>query len=226
MDSKVLLALGSVGFGWLLGQGTAIAKDWWSSRMLRIGLQTELEDIQNQLQRVALIHMRQLQIFAHKGMEPTAALPVQNLFFKHYYKDVFPYLSREQRISYQLIHASLDDLNQKNVELAKFFTEADKDLKLLPDEKKALTTINLWGDHVTALYMSTMDVQWHIAYHLQHAKAPTFDLMGPMHESYVKFQEQVAENVKSIIEKAKTLKKEDFAKIYDPTAFSKKQNSG
>lgn len=226
MDSKVLLALGSVLFGWLLGQGATIAKGWWSSRKLRTGLLTELEDIQNQLQRVELIHVRQLQIFAHKGMEPTASLPIQNLFFKHYYKDVFPYLSREQRISYQLIHASLDNLNQNNVELAKFFTEANKNLKLLPDEKKALTTINLWGERVTALYRSTKDVQWHIAYHLQHAKAPTFDLMGPMHESYVKFQEQVAEDVKSIIEKAQTLKKEDFTSIYDPTAFSKNRNSG
>jgi hypothetical protein len=48
-------------------------------------------------------------------------LPIHNMFFKQYYKDVFSQLNREQRLSYQLIHATLDNLNDKNQNLAKLF---------------------------------------------------------------------------------------------------------
>lgn len=222
MEEKVVISLISVAVGWLLAQGTAFFKDWWAARKLRAGLLTELEDIQDQLQRVVMIHRRQLQIFALKGMEPTAALPVQNMFFKQYFKEAFSHLNRSQRISYQLIHANLENLNKKNEDLAKFAEESYKDLKTKPDEQKTLSIIEVWGDRVIALYKTAMDVRWHIAYHLRNSKSPAFDLMGPMHESYVKFEQELDQEVKLIIEKAKELKKEDFERIYDAKAFSKK----
>ena len=222
MEEKVVISLISVAVGWLLAQGTAFFKDWWAARKLRTGLLTELEDIQDQLQRVVMIHSRQLQIFALKGMEPTAALPVQNMFFKQYFKETFSHLNRSQRISYQLIHANLENLNKKNEDLAKFAEESYKDLKTKPDEQKTLSIIEAWGDRVIALYKTAMDVRWHIAYHLRNPKSPAFDLMGPMHESYVKFEQELDQEVKLIIEKAKGLKKEDFERIYDAKAFSNK----
>ena len=225
MEEKVAISLISVAVGWLLAQGTALAKDWWSARKLRAGLLTELHDIQDQLQRVVMIHSRQLQIFAIKGMEPSAALPVQNMFFKQYFKETFSHLNREQRISYQLIHASLENLNKKNEELAKFAEEAYMDLRMSPDDKKKLSTIEVWGDRVIALYKTAMDVRWHIDYHLCNPKSPAFDIMGTMHESYVKFERELDQEVKGIIENAKKFKREDFEKIYDEKAFAKERNA-
>lgn len=222
MEEKVVISLTSVAVGWLLAQGTAFLKDWWEARKLRAGLLTELEDIQDQLQRVVMTHSRQLQIFALKGMEPTSALPVQNMFFRQYFKEVFSHLNRSQRISYQLIHAKLENLNKKNEDLGKFWEESYKDLKTKPGEQKAPSIIEMWGDRVIALYKTAMEVRWHIAYHLRNPKSPAFDLMGPMHESYVKFEQELDQEVKLIIEKAKTLKKEDFERIYDAKAFSNK----
>ena len=202
MEEKVVISLISVVLGWLLAQGTDFVKDWWAARKLKAGLLVELQDIQDQLQRVVMIHGRQLQIFALKGMEPSAALPVHNMFFKQYFKDAFSHLNREQRISYQLIHAALESLNKKNEELAKFFEESYKDLKLSPDDKRTLClTIELWGDRVITLYKTAMDLRWHIAYHLDNPNSPAFDLMGPMHESYVKFEQELDDEVKTIIEK-------------------------
>lgn len=222
MEEKVVISLISVAMGWLLAQGTALLKDWWAARKLRAGLLTELEDIQDQLQRVVMIHSRQLQIFALKGMEPTAALPVPNMFFKQYFKEAFSHLNRCQRISYQLIHASLESLNKKNEDLAEFAEESYKDLRTAPDDKKTLATIEVWGERVISLYKTAMNVRWHIEYHLRHPKAPTFDLMGPMHESYVEFEHDLDQEVKGIIDKAKNLKKEDFERNYDEKAFSKR----
>ena len=220
MEEKVAISLISVAVGWLLAQGTALIKDWWAARKLRSGLLTELEDIQDQLQRVVMIHARQLQIFALKGMEPTAALPVHNMFFRQYFKEAFSHLNRSQRISYQLIHASLESLNKKNDDLAEFAEKSYSDLKTTPNDEKTRSTVEIWGERVIALYKTAMNVRWHIDYHLRNPKAPTFDLMGPMHESYVKFEHELDQEVKDIIKKAKLLKKEDFEKIYNEKAFS------
>ncbi len=224
MAEGVLISLISVAVGWLLGQGTAIAHDWRAARKLRAGLLTELYDIQDQLQRVILLHHRQLQIFALRGMEPSAALPIQNMFFKQYFKDAFSHLNREQRISYQLIHASLESLNNQNEQLADFFAETYKDLRMSPDGNRQ-SAIDYWGDQVIAVYKSAMTVRWHIAYHLRYPKSPAFDIMGSMHESYVKFVQELDHEVKDIIEKAKKLKREDFDKIYDEKAFLSKRNA-
>ena len=147
-------------------------------------------------------------------MEPSAALPVPNMFYKQYFKEAFSHLNREQRISYQLIHASLENLNKQNESLAKFFEESYKDLRISPDDNKRLSTIKVWGDRVIALYKITMDIRWHINYHLENPESPAFDIMGSMHESYLKFQQELDQNVKDIIKNAKKqLKIEDFENI-------------
>ncbi|MFM0231080.1 hypothetical protein [Paraburkholderia sediminicola] len=222
MEEKVVISLISVAAGWFLSQGTAFFKDLWEAKKMRAGLLTELEDIENQLQRVAMIHTRQLQIFALKGMEPTAALPVQNMFFKQYFKEAFSHLNRSQRVSYQLIHSSLDNLNKMQEGLAKFAEESYNEIKTEPDQKTQ-RMIEMWGDRVIALYKTTMDVRWHIDYHLRNPKCPTFDLMGRMHESYVKFEHELDQEVRLIIERAKTFKKEDFEQIYNADAFTNKR---
>lgn len=226
MEPKVLISLISVALGWLLAQGTTLAREWWNARKLRIGLVTELEDINAQLDRVLLIHRRHLQVFALKGMEPSSSLPLQNMFFRQYYKDAFSHLNREQRISYQLIHAQLEHLNTLTNYLTDHYSEFFKQNTTEPDEKKTLVAIELWGEYVTAIYKTAKALKWHIDYHLTNRDKPTFDLMGPMHESYVKFEQNTDDEVKAVITGAKGLKREAFDKIYDPTQFAGPKNAG
>lgn len=202
MDEKVVLSLVSVGFGWFIAQATSYVKVWWLAKNLRSGLLMELEDIQDQLQRVVLIHTRHLQIFGLKGAEATTSLPVSNMFFKQYFKDAFPYLNREQRISYQLIHSSLDELNEKSMKLGKFVEDKFPGSKTSSNDDETLKLVLSWGDKVTMIYKSTMILRWHIAYHLENRDRPKFDILGPMHESYLKFEDELNEKVKTILEKA------------------------
>lgn len=221
MDEKVFISLVSVGVGWLLAQGTAFGKDLWLARKLKRGLQHELEDIKEQMCRVEMLYARKLQIFSLKAIEPSASIPINNMFFKQYYKDVFSRLNRAQRLSYQLIHASLDTLNTKNENFAKLTAEICKNLKGSKDEAALLRAVELWGDEVIVIYKTVMDVMWHIDYHLKNKSNPTFDLMGPMHQRYLEFEEQLDQRVKEIIEKAKSLKIEQFAEIQGEAIFAK-----
>ena len=223
MEDKVVISLISVVVGWVLAQGTSIMKDLLNTRKLKAGLLNELQDIEDQLQRVVMIHGRQLQIFGKKGMEPSASLPIHNMFFKQYYKDVFSQLNREQRLSYQLIHATLDNLNDKNQNLAKLFEETCKELKETQDQDQIGKAIDLWGQHVITIYKTAMDVRFHVQYHLKNPKKPSFDIMGPMHKSYLKYNQEMDKDIKSIIEKAGSLKREDFEKIHDEELFDKQK---
>jgi len=46
-----------------------------------------------------------------------------------------------------------------------------------------------------------------------------------MHESYVKFEHDLDQEVKEIIEKAKRFKREDFELIYDEKAFAARREA-
>ena len=219
MDEKLFISLVSVAVGWILGQGTALAKDWWNARKLCGGLLVEIQDIDEQLRRVIMGHARSLQIYALNAIEYDATLPIQNMFFRQYFKDAFSNLNREQRISYQLIHASLDVLNTKMEELGQYVDDVFKENN--KDQQKRRESIEYWGGKVTAIYHIAMTIRWHIEYHLKHPKRPAFDLLGPMHESYVKFEQWLEDDIKEIIENAKKLTLDDFKKIYDEKHFEK-----
>ena len=226
MDSKVFLSLVSVLLGWVLGQGTSLAKDWWAARRLRHGLILELHDIDAQLQRVVFIHTRHLQVLAMKGIEPVVSISISNMFFQQYFKEAFAKLNREQRISYQLIHGSLDNLNRQHEKLTTFLEDFYKEHRTSPDDAKTLAAVDAWGDRIIAAYTTAMTVRWHIRHHLNNSSAPPSDLMGPMHESYVKFEYELDAEVKTIMAQAKDFKREDFEKIYDAKAFSRNHDAG
>jgi len=226
MDAKILISLVSVALGWLLAQGTAFVKDWWAERKLKAGLLTELEDIEAQLQGVVVMHSRHLQIYANKGMEPAVPIPIHNMFFRQYFKEAFSHLNREQRISYQLIHSTLDSLNAKHGVLEKLLEEFHKEHTASPNEERTLATINVWGDRIIAAYKTAMAIRWHILYHRCNPKAPAFDFMGPMHESYVKFEQELDDELKLIMDKAKGIKREAFERTYDPNAFLRARGAG
>ncbi len=74
------------------------------------------------------------------------------MFFKQYYKDIFSRLNRDQRISFQLIHSTIDLLNKKNDDLAKFTEDIYKEFKLSKNNTEIDKLGELWGERVIILY--------------------------------------------------------------------------
>lgn len=223
IDPKTIVTISfslfGVVLGWLLGQGATIAKDLWTTNKLRQGLFIELEDVLEQLERVIRIHRRQLSFVAHEGMEPTSALPIQNMFFQQNFKSVFSHLNRSQRISYQLIHLSLDSLNKKNAELEKLFTESYKEFKIEKNAAKILSAAHLWGENVINLYRTAMTIRWHVSHHLKNPNDPTLKEYSYVHQSFLQYLEAVEQEISKILEEAKQTSKEDLEKIFNPESF-------
>jgi len=220
VDEKVVLSLASVVVGWVLAQATTTVREWWTAKRLKRGLLEELEDIGSQLPRAAMIYARHLQVFALRGCDPSMPLPINNLFFKQYYKDVFHRLSREQRLSYQLIHSSLDGLNKQFEDLAGAASTC-ANLRGPRDQALLNGAINAWGDVVTATFQNIRDVQWHIAHHLTNRHGPDLTLYGSIHAEHLRFKEEMRKEATAILDDGLRLNREDFEKIYDEAAFKK-----
>jgi hypothetical protein len=226
MGERELVTIAAVAFGWLLAQITDVIRWMYASRKLRQGLLYELKDIDAQLERILHIHARQIQIYALRGVEPCAALPAPNMFFHQYFRDAFPYLNREQRLSYQLVHSSIDALNAKNERLGQWIEDVNPSRKAQEGTSDASAILEQWGEEVKALYRMAATTRWHIRYHLRNPSVPNMDVMGPMHEQYLKDQERINETIIDIMQRAKNLNREDFDKTYDPRAFQQDSERG
>jgi hypothetical protein len=226
-DNKVFISLISVGVGWALAQSTALARDFYVSLKLKHALLKELEDIREQLERVAMAYRRNLQFYALRGIENSAPNGVPNLFFKQYYKEVFYRLNREQRLSYQLIHATIDRLNADNEDHLKLTKATAERLRHCKDQEEIDRAVDLWGDRVMALYYTARDAMFYIDFHLRNQRRPKWEFRGPMHKSYLQFVEKVRQEITDEIEGAKEkIKREDLEKIYDEKHFPPEDTVG
>ena len=211
IDYKIGIgALVSVVLGWVLGQGATIVKDWRALRRLRHGLITELEDLREDLRRVTLFHMHQLQYFAHGRISFNTVTPITHLFFQTYYKDIFARLNRAQRISYQHTHAAIDVVNARNEEMA---TYLDKLRDVMTGREPTAVEVNEWGARVQISYLAVRTAVWHVETHLQRQKNPVLDYLGPTHKHYAEFQHGLRDEIIRHIEQGKTVKPEDLDRL-------------
>ncbi len=213
LDPKVLISLVSVALGWLLSQSSTVFRDWWQARKLKTGLFEELCDLDDQLRRVVLIHARQIQFYALKGIEANASLPLQNMFFRQYYKESFSHLNRSQRLSYQLIHSLVENLNEQEKELAQLGFELERTHRPTVDQSVLKDDVERFGIKVIEVYKAARDCQWHIAYHRMNPEVPRMDLDGPMHQSYLEFLEVLETEVADAIKTSSQLRREDLEAI-------------
>ncbi len=220
LDNRVVIALIAVVIGWALAQGTVLVRDFYRSWRLKRALLEELEDLREQLERVVISYRRQLQVYALNGIEPAIPNALPNLFFKQYYKDVFYDLNRQQRLSFQLIYGTIDSLNEGNREISNFIRATSEKLKELKKNKDEFdSTVEDWGNRVKALYYMARDAMFHIDFHLRNRKSPVLDFLGPMHQSYLRFNEEVKLEIENVIVDARKLNREDFEKFYDDKLF-------
>ncbi len=84
-----------------------------------------------------------------------------------------------------------------------------------------MAAVHHFGERVISIYRSAMTLRWHVRFHLQNKRKPVFDLYGPMHESYAKFEQELDDEVKKIIEGARTIDRSAFEKKYDVTQFKR-----
>lgn len=221
-DGKAGLTLAAVFVGWLLAQLSGIVRERLNRRRVRRCLLEELAELRGELDRMLLKYARQLQIHALRGIDNNIALPLSNHIFKNFYKDAVLSLNQAQRISYQMIHSHLDQINagiseQRDVTRRineKVFAEGAESVKASDGEH--------WGQTVIAGFLNSATLRWHVDNHLRQPRLPDLSLNADTHKAYLQYLQNVDDNIKSIMEAGKTLKREDFERIYRPEIFMTK----
>ncbi|NOR44559.1 MAG: hypothetical protein GQ534_03155 [Candidatus Delongbacteria bacterium] len=223
MDYKTLiLGLSSVFVGWLLAQFTGILKDFYYTRKIKKCLLEELYELKSELERTQLIYTRQLQIYALQGIEGGTPVPLSNHIFKNYYKDAVLGLNKQQRLSYQLIHTLVENVNIGMIRHRELTIKLLEKNIIKGSESITEKEGDSWGKNVICEYQNVAAMIWHIKYHLNNHKYPELLPFSEEHKNYLQYLENVDNEVSSIIEKAKKLDKGKFQKIYNPDAFIEK----
>lgn len=207
--NTIIISIISVFVGWFLGQGSELLKNFVSSIKLKKSLLLELHDIKEELIRTSAIFERKLQIYSLKGIESSVPLELSHYYFQNFYKDVFNKLKREQRLSYQIIHAHVNALNDSFKELNTITEICHENIRKGAVIDK-INPVEKWGDYIKAEYRNVMETLWHVDYHLLNPGKPDLTLFSKTHEKFIKFHKDIDEKIENIISKAKKLDRKDF----------------
>ncbi len=222
---KAVIALLGAAVGWLLAQGTKVVERLWQNWTFRRGLLQELEDIDEQIIRNVFLHQRQLQIAAKGGMGPDAPLPIAAPLFEETFKNAATLLNREQRLSYSLIHATVVAYNEHNKNTYELYAETEREIAVAPLNERRNGAVKVWGSYVVSLWSQAMVIRWHIRYHLDNRGNSKLPLFGPLHESYLRFLEELDKEVKKIQDGVATLDTSKLTRIFDVDAFDAISNA-
>jgi hypothetical protein len=218
----VVVSLISLVVGWLLAQITGIVRERLKVWRIKKSLLEELQELRSELDRTLLQFARQLQIHALKGIDIHIPLRLSNHIFKNYYKDAVLYLNQAQRISLQMIHSHIEELNNEIVEFGTLTKRIHEKAQIQGVAAVAVEEGELWGKTVVAQFMHAAEVLWHIRYHLSNANSPELTFKTDTHESFLQYMQSVQDEIQKRITEGKKLDRLQFERIYNPEDFVKK----
>jgi hypothetical protein len=190
---KIALVL----LGWFLGWGAELIREYRNLRKLKKALLEELKDLQVRLREAEIGYAGELQLYSNGIVNTAVATDIQHPIYTHNYKDVCSKLNRDQRRSYEYIHAQIDAFNEL----------IDREQEMITEyyAKPSNTRLENWGRIITSQFENVATIRWHINRHLVEPNRPSLDIEGPVHESYLQSKKAIRLKAAEIIEKAKTL---------------------
>jgi hypothetical protein len=146
-------------------------------------------------------------------------IPLSNHIFKNFYKDAVLSLNAQQRISFQLIHSHIEQINvgiEDARETAKRIQEkiTQHGIKSIsPDEGQ------LWSQTVIAGFINAATALWHVDHHLNQPRGPDLSVFAETHQDYLRYRQRVEDRIQEIMEAAQKLDRQSFERQYNPQDF-------
>ncbi len=165
---KIVLAIVSILFGLIAGQGLRFTQAWWNTRKLKKSLIIELEDIRHRLSQMSNGYIQSLELYAHKIVQLSFGSKLSHPVYTKHYTDVFLKLTHTQRNSYELIHGLVDSLN-KVIDTEFALTNVEHNTELF----------ERWGFILSSQYRNIHLLWWHINFHLSCSDDPNLIEMHP-----------------------------------------------
>lgn len=217
MDEKAAWALAGAGLGWALTFGSTVLKEKLRTWRLAKSMLEELKDIRVQVLGVIEAHARNLQLAGAGGMEGSGIPTVHHLFFASAYEEVFPILSQARRLSYQLIHSSVESLNAQNSELDRFFLQETQ--SKAPADQDIPRAVRIWTEKVQACFVNAHEIVWYVDSHLSHPTGKIVDHYGSDHREWLQNRVAVETRAAALLEEGRHCSRESLEKTFDARSF-------
>jgi hypothetical protein len=216
---KLAIGLSSGVIGWVLAQITSLFKDWIKARKIKTLLLEELHDIDREMERVMTSCARDLQIYGAKCIGNSTCISVSNYIFSNYYKDALLYLNQNQRISYQLIHSLIHQLNESLNSIRTLTTVIQKHHQKNGTTEETAILGKEWGEMIKAEFINAAAIRWHARHHIDNKCNPDLSLMTEGHKNYLKFLVEVEIEANTLIKSGQSIDRKEFERIYSPSDF-------
>jgi hypothetical protein len=219
---KILIGVTSAFAGWLLAQFTSAAKVWAQRRKIKKILLEELRDIDLEIQRLLLFYSRELQIYGASCIGNSSTTGISNYIFKNYYKDALLSLNQRQRISYQMIHSLVDQVNSGILELKAMTLEIQSMHFANGSSQNIAKAGKRWGEKIKAEYQHCAALQWHVRFHLQNKRNPDLSAYTKHHEDFARYLQSASDEADKIAKSGESIDRDKFNRNYVPESFASK----
>lgn len=217
---KVVIGLVSAFSGWILAQLTSGLKTFLNRRKVKKLLLEELLDLKEEIGRLLHFYARQLEMHGAKCISSETSIELTNPIYQNYYKEALLALNQKQRISFQMIHGLVDNVNQGINEFRELTSEAQSYYIKNGYDEEISKFGEAWGNLAKVEFGSCAALQWQINFHLRFPNGPDLSPYTKEHESYLKFLDGIRSKVQEYIDNGKTIDREKFERVYDPSIFS------
>lgn len=221
LSLKIVIAVAGAFVGWVLAQVTGWLKGWLYRCKVRRLLLQELKDLDSGIGRLYFYYARQLEIHGAQGVSSETMVGLSHPIFTNYYKDAVLSLNRRQRIFYQLIHMLVDAVNDGLDALRQESSEiyvANSNSGMTEALSKRCAH---WGDIAKSQFANCASLQWQVRFHLANKRNPDLIPNTSHHEQYLKFLQEMQGKADEFVANGKTIDRDKFNVIYDPTHFHK-----
>src|SRR3546814_5345045 len=163
-----------------------------------------------------MFYARQLQIVGAQGIGNTTSTCISNPIFKNYYKDALLSLTQDQRLSFQMIHSLVDQVNSGIEELKTLTTEIQNEHAENGMSERIIKAGGIWAEKVKAEYSHCASLQWQVKYHLENQGGPDLSPFTKAHENFCRYLEQADVEADKLLEGGKAIDRSKFDRKYNP----------
>lgn len=203
--------------GWLLARLTDRIRESRKIKKLCKLIESELDQLKDELDSLLCNFERSIQIAAKEGIEPTIHLPIEAHIYSNYYKDAVIGFNKTQRVNLQTIHTSIKYIKSSSDKIEEIINRTHQ----CDSEESFLSAQQQWKELIVGCYHNTANALWHIRYHLDYPKNPDLSPGTEAHRNYLKYNQEVRDHIENVISMAKDIPLEKFEEIYDEASFSK-----
>src|SRR5580700_7113935 len=129
--TSAFITLGAVFFGWFLGQGATLLREWRTRKRILKALMEELFDCESYVRRNLINSALLIQAIEVKAFLGFAPIFVPQTVFDGYYGDIVMWLTRGERMSFAAIYARFNQMNGMCEQIIGKLTGRDTDEKAL-----------------------------------------------------------------------------------------------